>query len=102
MSEKSKTVAVIAEDSEQQRSHFLRLTERMQDAIRGLQTLEILLGGHHDRAISDLASLTAPFIESMDKINDEFMDFFLRSHVVFAYPAKDDKAAAKAEVSHDK
>jgi hypothetical protein len=102
MNERSKAVAVIAEDSDQQRSYYRDLTERMEDAINGLQAFEILLAGNSDKAISDLASLTAPFIQSMEKINEELMNFFYTSGVVFAYPANIDKAATQAEVSHDK
>ncbi|WP_445369748.1 hypothetical protein ACH5Y9_11735 [Methylomonas sp. BW4-1] len=92
MSEKLKTVAVIAEDSDKQRNHFRDLTERMEDAINGLKALEILLAGNQDRAISEISNLTEPFIKNMVKINRELMDFFYSSGVVFAYPAKDDKA----------
>lgn len=95
-------IAVVAEDSDQQRNHFRDLTERMDDAIHGLKALDILMAGNQDRAISDLSSLLAPFIENMVELNAELMDFFYKSGVVFAYPSKaDTKNSNSAGEDHD-
>lgn len=95
MSEKLKTMAVIAEDSDQRR-HFMNLTERMTDAVTGLQALELLFAGHLDCAFSNLTYLTAPLVKNLEEINVEMMDFY-KSGVVFAYPVKQDQA----EVNHE-
>ncbi|MCQ8105522.1 hypothetical protein NP590_15530 [Methylomonas sp. SURF-2] len=95
-------IAIVAEDSDQQRHHFMNLTERMDDAINGLKALDILMAGNQDRAISDLSSLLAPFIENMAELNTELMDFFNKSDVVFAYPSKGDtKNSNSAGEDHD-
>jgi len=100
--EKSKNQVIVSDDSEQQRKHFMSLTERMDDAINGLKAFDILMAGNQDRSISDLSSLTTPFIENMAMINAEFMSFFYSSGVVFAYPVKaDGDKPAKQETDHD-
>lgn len=92
MPKKTQTTAIAAEDSDKKVNYFRDKTERMEDAIRGLQALEILFAGHQDKAISDLANLTAPFLENMEKINNELMEFFYQSGVVFAFPEKIDQS----------
>ncbi|ATG89469.1 hypothetical protein [Methylomonas koyamae] len=100
MTNPSKTVAVVAEDSEEQRSHFRDVTERVDDAIAGLKALDTLMAGNQDRAISDLSSLMTPFVDQLATLNAELMEFFYRSDVVFAYPAKTEPKNTKSAGDH--
>lgn len=98
--QKIKTLAVIAEDSDQQVSHLRDRLERLLDEICRLKSLDLLLSGNTNNDIKELAWLTSPIASNLEAIQEELAEFFYSDGLAIGRKATG-KSTTQAEVNHE-